>query len=245
MLEEAIERLAEFGRNETLVQDVHEGTEKITKLVLTDDGYSVREFDRPEVTHNHQLEDLGSLQRFIGTEPATVFVNTGDVVADRNYGKHRQDRARMGLVKSDEWRALEACAQGVKQKELWRLLVSKLVGCCDESLLMYVRSVKITDDSQGKVEISTVGSVSAAAGRVIKVRMGAEEKDIPETWKFKVRVWDQMATSYDVDTRLEIDTESGKFIFHPIRLCDVYERALHDIEHELTRAGVTIYRGKQ
>lgn len=245
MLKDAIERLVQLGQNTKQVVDVHHGTDTVTKLVLEDGRYHVREFPNPDVEHEHDLDDLPSLSRFIADKPATVFVNMTHVEVDRNYGGHRQDRALMALVKSDEWNALEACAEGVGQKELWRLLVSKLAGCYDESLLMYIRSVKITDDNQGKVEISTVGSVSSSAGRIIKVRMGAEEKDIPETWKFSVRVWNQMSLSYDVDTRLEIDTEKAKFIFHPIRLCDVYERALEDIQHELARDGVTIYRGRQ
>lgn len=245
MIEQAIDALVSLGQEKVTSEIVFEGTDTITKLVNEGGAFVVKEFDRPDKSFDHVLDDLGSLQKFITGHQATVFINTRDVVADRNYGGHHVNRAKMPLVESDEWAALTELAKGVSQKILWRLLVTKLAGCVDDSLLLHIRSVKLSDDANAKAEISDVGSVSGAKARSLSVRTGAEEKTIPVDWTFNVRVWNQLSIAYGVNTRIEIDAEKGIFHFHPIRLCDVYDRAIADMENELTRDQVSVYRGRQ
>jgi len=233
MLREAME----FFREQLLRgYCLHETPYKRVVVEPSETGWVAKERDRKPFTRDHIFATMeGFIDYLTSThteaDRGIVFVGEGDVVARLRYGHVERHKAVLRLDYAEEHVALRHLSQGVGQKELWRLLVSRLQGCVDDSLLVAIESLRLSRKEEQAIEIAKIGLVKAQGQRQIQVAFrdpsgeGDRDFSVMSQWTFNVRFWECFQRAFSVETTLEVTTDGDglHFQFHPRRL-DLIER---------------------
>lgn len=240
MLEALYERVFKQARKERPVVTVHETPKKTARIVHGVDGYGeVEWYNNPPLQFSHDMNSLADFTAFLNSkhsgENGCVFVSEHSVLADLNYQEPGERECRLPLVCSEEFLALKEMEQGVGQKRLWALLVTKLTGCVEDALLLSIRNVAIHATKKGEVEIDNTGIASGGEGQHVTLSMpGGPAEEIQVDWTAKVRIWECFDKQYNIQLRLVIDTDEGlTFTFHRVRLDKVLRQARADLVHAL------------
>lgn len=248
------ERILAKGRETERVVTVHETPDKITKMVYGKDGYEAPvDYDKDPIDWSHTMNSLEGFIAFVNSahvgDKGCVFVNDERVYADLNYQERGHKSCKLPLQQSDELEAVMEMTKGVGQKRLWQLLITKLPGCIDDSLLLAVGNVSMHSKSSSEVEIKTSGVVSGGRGASVTVSMaGQSTEEIRVDWTATVRIWDCFDKKFEIPLRLVISASDDllKFTFHPIRLDNVFRSARADLVKHLDKAvkNFDVYDGR-
>lgn len=184
----------------------------------------------------------------LALKPGVVFTaSSTNVVADIEYGARIPQRAILKLDSTEEFAALLQLIgeggpkdddndepEGLSQRELWRMLISKLDGCIDSGLLLAIGSLEMSADAESKSKISLAGlrdRVSTSAVRITFGEGNTQTADLRLDWEWKGRIWNAFDREFTVPLRLEINNDLGlRFIFHARRL----QKVLIDARAALT-----------
>lgn len=235
MIAEGLVKLSELiGVSRVKAEQVHE-TER-ERFILIDKGPGrdpeVRTFKKEPFERSHAFATLDGLVDYLGSkncegDGGVIFVGEEQILCDLRYGKPGVHRSTLALTESEEFLALGRLAEGVGQKQLWRLLTTKLFGCVSEELLLGISSLTLVAKQEAEADIQTLGLVKASGREELKIVFpakngeGSQAAQIAKTWEFEVRIWECFPQTFKIETSLEVEkTKEGGlvFIFHPRRL---------------------------
>jgi hypothetical protein len=242
MLKELVEKLLDTGRELSGIETVFEDSIRIVKRV----NGEIRQYAVEDRRQVHSFGSLEGLLAFVNSAhcgwPGVIMVNEKGIFVDPSYETNRDDRLTMPATFSDAYKALGKLAQGIGQRNLWRLLVTDLAEAIRPAgkLLSFIQGVNIRAESKNEVTISAAGETDQSGGSVLTVtypgKGGASaEARIDVEWTWRGRIWDTFAKEYEIPLRLEIvpGSEGVLFTFHPRCLSDVLRRMRLDLVAEI------------
>lgn len=254
MITEAMQFLKEQFRLGSSMQEVQKDADFVH--LYDQDKREVRKYSLREPRPEHTFQTLDGFVGFLIAEDYSGVVGAPDsgcgpvlvgrekVTAHLLYGETQRIRkCYLPLQPSPEWTALGILARGVSQAQLWKLLISDLHGCVDPALMLAVGSVKVSRKQTNEQSISNLGirhlAGSDTMSLLVPTPSGDQDVQFATEYVFTVRRFQGFSKTYEVTTRLEIDTEDAvKFMFTPRRLPDVDDQARVDLAAELsTRLG--------
>jgi hypothetical protein len=209
---------------------------------------------------DHVFQTLDGLIAYLASahcakDDGILFVGDDLIHADLQYQQRGTHRAKLPLVKSEEYKALERLMAGVPQKELWRLLLSKLDGCLPLELMLQASNIQIKGEYVSDTKIERTGLGNSNTAQVTRITYtapdgkGTKTSDIGTNWAFMGRIWEAYDEQFEIPLTLEIKTEDVKeplFIFHPRRLDKVLREAKLALVGELNERIVgafTVHEG--
>lgn len=209
-----------------------------TRLIIAL-GSQLLKIEKQLPSRNHQFSTLAGFLEYMNSwhaadDKGVVFVNGSNVVADLQYQKPGSHRAILRLEHSEEFNALNALFKGVSQKELWRLLMTKLHGCLSDTLLFEISSLKISGGDTVTSQIQKSGLANGESKRVMKIqnvdpKVGVGDFELSLEWTWTGRIWECYDTEYEIELHLELAFDGPKFTFHPRRLDKVLNQAKQDL----------------
>ena len=183
-----------------------------------------------------------------------IFVEQEKVVADLDYLSEVPQRAVLPLEPSEEFMALMALANGVSQKQLWRLLVTKLADHLPVDLLMQISNITIKKESAEDLEISHGGLGQRGAADKIRISCAGKKvgdsqiTDLDTAWVWSGRLWEAISVEVQISLTLEVEADRElRFIFHPRQLVGMQRQSLlaiaKKLERELKGDRFTVHEG--
>lgn len=170
--------------------------------------------------HNEKLDSPGELKSFIADLEGemtgkVVYVSAQKITFcyDRD---DRRDRATVDMVKSDQWKLLEALSESPKlytQKEVIRLLRINFAGCLDAgtTLINLFRNVKFNAGSVADVQVNRGNE--ALSKNVIAQITGISE--FPDDFVLSVKVFDNFDFKVRLLVAIELHPSEGRFELVP------------------------------
>jgi hypothetical protein len=247
--------IEEIGQKLPQVIDVHDDGEEETKLILSGPGREsmLKAFKKEAPARRHKFASLAGFVGYLNSkhceEGGVVFVGPTVAHADLRYQSSARHQVDLTLAKAEEFDALTRLGGGVGQKDLWRLLVSKLHGCLPEALLLAVASINVKGAIAANVEIEHTGLSQGGTSEQIVVNMGTSQAPVNVNWQWKGRIWECFDREFTVDLRLEIAMEDAapKFTFHAQRLETVLREArealVAELETTITAGRFLVFEG--
>lgn len=259
MIEKALEYQFNLGVDSPRVVDVH--TDDTTRHVLVvgnDETPAILQYSLPSPKIRHKLLSLDSFCEYINKhgESGVVFVGQNRIVADLAYKTHKTHTLYMDLDQSDAFKALNQLFAGVKQKELWRLLITHLNDHIPCGLLLAVSGIRVAASQEALCSISSSGlSDQSNQSRVIvhytaAGGKGEQQKEIPTEWVFTGPIFScALDAVHVIPLRLEVSSEGGlSFRLHPRNLESTIREAranvVEAIEGVLDAQDFQVYQGE-
>jgi hypothetical protein len=241
----AIQKLLDAGASKPQCQKVFEDHEIRQILVVGPGMCEVREYNIYRNGRNHQFSSLDSFCKFledeknptnrkIGCGNPVVFIEENRIFADLDYASNRNDYAILPLIYSDEFSALQEFLypKSVSQKDLWRLLHSKLSEAFNPILLVQVTQLSIDQNLGGEVTIDPTGLINRTGKETNSVQLSIPTKNGPDNvktftvdWEFTGPIWECSPLASSIPIRFELDIESGAVLFtaHPKGLSKILQ----------------------
>jgi len=214
MLKEAIDRVAELGKNEAEATVVHLNR---STSVLVVAGSVVKEYDRLLPPIRHQCLTLDSFiqaaTEFSRETGPRVFLSPTKAVAVLNHAEERIETVTLDLTYSDRWKALVALSGEMPHDKLVKLLAVTLRGSVDEALVRKIRRVEFASTGSGKSEVQHGRDTMGKAVEAVVSNI----EDIPESFIVSVPVYSNadIRQPYPVELVLEINTRAQTFTVVP------------------------------
>lgn len=249
MIREALAYLNERFIEAQAPKVVHEDEFYIWRLLKDkNEGNIVKAFEKKAIQRRHRFATLEGFLSYLQSEHTAidhgpVFVGEKSINLPLRYGKTVPDVISLGLSDSEEWAALMSLQHGVTQKTLWRLLVTKLAGCVDVSLLMTIGTLTMNKKQESGASIDPFGITTSkgAAETVVTFPAaggaGEQKRSIANEWTFLVRRWECFSQTFQVVTTLELGTDNGEitFTFHPRRMKQVEQTSRASLVAEIQK----------
>lgn len=200
-------------------------------------GGGIQHVPKPKALRGHHFTTTQGYIDYLksdraGEGKAVVFVDASEVRAELDYMSELRQTATLKLAESEEFIALRALISGVNQKTLWRLMLTKLAGCIDVSLMLQTANLNIKATSDSDIQIQATGLENKNQSAQVTVTWtdpktkGSHSAQVRTDWIWSGRIWQAFDMVFDIALTMEIDTDSGiKFIFHPNRLDNALEKA--------------------
>lgn len=220
---EAIDRLVRLGESKKTAEAFYLDETHAHYMINDGKTWTKEAFLRESPDLSYEFYTLEGLIDYLnGSDKAgKVFVGKTSICADLSFEKHRQDEARIELVYSCEFRALDTnlLAHWASQKDFWRLLIGELHGCFLPALLGMVGQVKVAESRKSDVTIDDTGITSGSEASSVLVSFPGKKNDATEDariaidWTFHGRLWECFDTEYDIPMRLELQTGDTGLVF--------------------------------
>lgn len=237
MIMEALQFLVELGAEKT--KEIFEGDGVEHHLI----NGKLEELDRPLPNRSHTFRTLDGFIDYLQSDHAkkttintdddergkdVVFVGSDSIRAQLLYQEStaNEHRLNLNLEESEEFLALRKLFDGVSQKDLWRMLVTDLTGCINNSLLLAIGQLDVTEKNVQQTRIDTSGIEQREGSNGITILYPAQNGEgeliapLKVDWDWTGRIWECFNQEAVVHLRLEIELEKNglKFKFHPSRL---------------------------
>jgi len=257
MISEAINRICELAQRgmEAIMMD-NNAREKTWFLPSSGE---FKTYPKDPLKRNHIFTTLEGFTDYLTSkhcaeDSGIIFVGGGDIVVDMRYGDLLPQRARLPLNHSEEYSSLINMMGGLKQKELWRELITAQDGCLPPDLLLAIGQIQTSITGEGSAEVDNVGMGGSSSSNTVSVtfpKIGGKEQGtatIQVDWTWTGRVWSAFEHMSTLDLRLEIQQgETGLlFIFHPKRLDKMRDDTRLALVEHLKGAGLnnfTVHEG--
>lgn len=232
---------------------IYENSKVKVFLASGPDGFKVHTQKLTTFERSHNFVTLEGFADYLNSTHAKddngiIFVGPDRVFADLIYGLGDDERKsvethtlNLALGESEEFKALRRFFSPINQRDLWKLLITKLDGCIDPKLLLAIGSIRVAAAQEAKAEIDFSGLSSGAKSASVKVNFTTKEGSqasgpIRVDWTFTGRIWESFANPYVIPLRLELEeTDKGiVFTFHPRSLESVLRQARADLVAEIS-----------
>jgi len=237
MLKEAIDRLVDLVKGSEVIQVIGDTARETRKVTV---GPNAKEYVLKKDVHErgHTFDTVEGLVDYLSgpfakEDRGPVFVQAADVLVPLQYqGSHLKHTASLPLKPSEEYEALQELFGEIGQKDLWRLLITKLAGCLPPELQLIISGIRIENKGSLEVKIDTSGVTGRAATSGYHIQYndakgGPQSVTIPLDYVARVRIWECFSEVFEIPLRLEIDADGGviSFQFHPRRLEGIVREA--------------------
>lgn len=247
---ETLNQIVALGAANTVV---HEDSIQIS--VLANGVIHTIKKDNPQ--RGHTFTSLEGFLSYLdsdrsGAGPGVIFVGEASVKADLDYLSPVHQSVTLPLSFSEEYEALNGLMRGIGQKDLWRLLLTKLDGCIPVDLFMQISNIRVANESKADLQIERIGLGKVNAVSAIRVTYttgkGSETADVGTEWVYEGRIWESYSKKFQIPLTMEVSTDGGlKFQFHPRKLETILRQARLELVGDVN-AGVsarfTVHEGK-
>lgn len=213
--------LTRVSADETRVRLFHEDTVVNDEIVKAPRPAHRHVFHSLEATKTW-LADLG--RQKVGDLPARVFVGEQNVNVEAAYHSNEVVSGLVPLIHADEYRALQDSFRWQTQKDLWRLLSTRLSRNIGAPLRLQLSKIKVSDSRTGEVRINELGIAEGQGKNSIEITtpggVGLPEHTtkFQVEWQYTGRVYECYKQEIRLDLILEADYLEGrlKFRFAPV-----------------------------
>jgi len=240
MIKEAIEKIESMScKMDSHI--IHQDQDLIEVIIPTEEGTGMKRetirINRKPNPRNHQFTSTDGFLSYLASDKCAddrgiIFVSRDNISARLKYQAVDPECATLPLVESEEMKAIRTVAAGVSQKELWRLLNTKLFGCISSELLLGIATIKLSSKTEAEIVIDEVGQaeMKGSDGTAIswhcgKANDGTHRTVIKNRWEWKGRIWECFDEEFAIQLVLEVEPEGPRFILHPQRLETVLREA--------------------